>query len=49
MAAYLAMQIGEGRLDYKAVFSIPLYKQFQETVDAILTADGHADLIVPVE
>lgn len=48
MAAYLAYRIGLGKLSYKQVFSIKLYQQFQEEVDAILVADGHGDLIVPI-
>jgi hypothetical protein len=46
LAAYLAMRIEAGKLDYVAVFSIAAYKQFQEDVNAILVADGHQDLIV---
>ncbi len=48
MAAYLAMRIEAGKLDYKTVFSMAVYKQFQADVDAILIADGRQDLIVPV-
>lgn len=45
MAAYLAMRIMDGALDYTTIFNIPLYKQFQADVDAILVASGRHDLI----
>ncbi len=48
MAAYLAMRIEAGKLDYKSVFSFELYKPFKTDVDAILVADGNQDLIVEV-
>jgi len=48
MALYLAHGIEEGRLDYFAVFSKPVYQPLQDTVDAILVADGFQDLIVPI-
>jgi hypothetical protein len=44
MAAYLAMRIEEGKLDYKAV--VTKYPQFKSDIDAILVADGKQDLIV---
>lgn len=44
MAAYLAMRIEEGKLDYVAVTS--KYPQFKSDIDAILIADGFQDLIV---
>lgn len=44
MAAYFAMRIEEGKLDYKAV--VTKYPQFKSDIDAILIADGYQDLIV---
>lgn len=46
MAAYLALQISKGNLDYVAVTTHPTWKQFKEDIDAILIADGKEDLIV---
>ena len=46
MVVYFAMEIENGGLDYKTVFSIQKYVQFQAGVDAILAADGKQDLIV---
>ena len=48
MAIYFSEGIEEGRLSYLAVFSIPKYTQFKESVDAMLVADGFQDLIVPI-
>ena len=48
MAIYIAGEILDGGLDYLAFFSIPRYTQFKEDVDAILTAEGRQDLIVPI-
>lgn len=48
MALYLADRIEKGKLDYLAVFSIPRYTPLKEDVDAMLTADGYQDLIVPI-
>ncbi len=48
MANYLAMRIIAGKLDYAAVFSIELYKQFKEEVDNILKAQGRQNLIVKI-
>ena len=45
MAMYMALKIMEGRQDYESVFSFELYKQYQDDVDAILVAEGKADLI----
>lgn len=45
MAAYFAMRIKMGKLSYSQVMSVPAYKAFKEDIDAILIADGHADLI----
>jgi hypothetical protein len=46
MAAYLALGIEEGRLDYTAVVTNARYAQFKDDIDAILIADGKQDLIV---
>lgn len=44
MAAYLAMRIEQGKLNYSAV--IAKYPQFKNDIDTILIADGYQDLIV---
>lgn len=44
MAAYFAMRIEEGKLDYSSVVS--KYPQFKEDIDKILVADGQQALIV---
>lgn len=44
MAAYLAMRIGKGALDYVAV--VTLYPQFKADIDEILINEGKQDLIV---
>lgn len=44
MAAYLAMRIEQGKLDYSAV--VAKYPQFKDDIDTILIADGYQDLIV---
>ncbi|MGM0971696.1 MAG: hypothetical protein ACQEW2_02430 [Bacillota bacterium] len=44
MAAYFAMRIEDGKLDYTAV--VTKYPQFKEDIDLILVADGKQDLIV---
>jgi hypothetical protein len=44
MAAYLAMRIELGKLDYSAV--VARYPQFKEDIDTILVADGFQHLIV---
>lgn len=46
MAAYLAMRIEAGKLDYKSVFSQTRFSQYKDDVDLILVADGKQDLIV---
>lgn len=43
MAAYLAMRIEAGKLDYTSV--VAKYPQFKAEIDAILVADGKQDLI----
>lgn len=45
MAAYLAMRLEAGKIDYVRTFSIDIYKPFKADVDAILVADGRQDLI----
>lgn len=44
MAAYLAMRIEDGKLDYTAV--VTRYPQFKADIDTILINDGKQDLIV---
>jgi hypothetical protein len=44
VAAYLAMRIEDGKLDYSAV--VAKYPQFKSDIDLILVADGFQDLIV---
>lgn len=48
MAAYLALGIEEGRLDYVSVVTNTRYTRFKEDIDAILIADGFQYLILPV-
>lgn len=45
MAMYMAEKIIQGKQDYTKVFSISLYKKYQEDVDAILIAEGKEELI----
>lgn len=45
MAGYLARKIMEGRTTYEFVFSVQVYKQYQDEVDAILIVEGRGDLI----
>lgn len=45
MAQYITRKIIEGSRDYKAVFSISIYKRYQDDVDAILIGEGRQDLI----
>lgn len=44
MAAYLAMRIEAGKLDYAAV--VAKYPQFKADIDEILINDGYQNLIV---
>ena len=44
MAAYFAMRIESGHLDYTSV--VTKYPQFKTDIDAILIADGYQSLIV---
>lgn len=46
MAMYIAQKIMDGSQQYEYVFSISLYKRYQEDVDAILIGEGKQDLIV---
>ena len=48
MALYVAEGLEEGRLDYLAFFSIARYASLKDPVDAMLTADGFQNLIVPI-
>lgn len=43
MAAYFAMRIMDGKLDYKAVTT--KYPQFKDDIELILVAEGKQDLI----
>lgn len=45
MAMYMAEKILQGKQDYTKIFSINLYKKYQDDVDAILIAEGREDLI----
>ena len=45
MAMYMAEKILQGKQSYEKVFSISLYKKYQDDVDAILIAEGREDLI----
>lgn len=47
MAAYLAMRIMDGALDYVRV--VQRYPQFKEDIDTILVGEGREDLIVDIE
>lgn len=44
MAAYLAMRIEAGKLDYRAV--VTKYPQYKSEIDEILINDGYQNLIV---
>lgn len=39
------IKIMKGKRDYAKIFSFPLYKKYQDEVDAILIAEGKQDLI----
>lgn len=41
MAAYIAMRVEMGKMNYKKIFSFSMYQRFQSDVDAILAADGY--------
>lgn len=44
MAAYLALQIMKGNLDYVAV--VTKFQKYKDDIDTILIAEGKQDLIV---
>jgi len=46
MAAYLALGIEEGRLEYTAVVTNPRLSRFKTDIDLILIADGFGNIIV---
>ncbi len=46
MAAYLAMRIMDGAMDYASIFSQTRFQKYKADVDAILVAEGRQDLIV---
>lgn len=46
MAAYLALQIMKGNLNYVAV--VTKFPQYKDDIDTILVAEGRTDLIVPI-
>lgn len=46
MAMYMAERILNGSQDYSRIFSVSLYKKYQDDVDAILIAEGREDLII---
>lgn len=48
MALYLAGEIEDGAINYRQCFTNPKLAKFQVAVDAMLIADGFADLIVPL-
>ena len=45
MAMYMAEKILQGKQNYAKIFSVSLYKKYQDDVDAILIAEGRTDLI----
>ena len=45
MAMYIAGKLMDGSQDYTFVFSVVMYKRYQDDVDAILIADGRQELI----
>lgn len=45
MAMYMAIKIMDKQVTYNELFSFGLYKRYQNDVDAILIAEGSADLI----
>ena len=47
MAAYLAMRIGKGAVDYK--MAVTKFPQFKDDIDLILVAEGKGHLIVPID
>lgn len=50
MPEYMNEQIILGKLDYKALFSIPLWKKlYKENTDKLLKESGHQEFIVPLD
>lgn len=45
MAAYFAMRIMDKAVTYAQVMSVAYYAQYKDDIDAILIAEGKADLI----
>ncbi|WP_342512244.1 hypothetical protein MKY34_16695 [Sporosarcina sp. FSL K6-1522] len=45
MAMYIAQKIMDGNQDYEKVFSVTIYKRYQDDVDAILIGEGKEDLV----
>jgi hypothetical protein len=45
MAMYIAGKIMDGSQDYTFVFSVTVYKRYQDDVDAILIGEGKQELI----
>ena len=41
MAMYIALRVEGRKMNYNKIFSLRLYKQFQDDVDAILASDGY--------
>lgn len=46
MAMYMAEKIMSGQQSYIKIFSVSIYKKYQDDVNAILIAEGREDLIV---
>lgn len=45
---YMATKIMNGEQTYLKIFSIRIYKKYQDDVDAILIGEGREDLIVEI-
>ncbi len=45
MAMFIAQKIIDGRFKYKKIFRFKIYQRYREEVEAILEAEGKADLI----
>jgi hypothetical protein len=41
MAAYIAMRVEMGKMNYNKIFSFSMYQRFKNDTDAILTSDGY--------
>ena len=46
MEKYIAEKILQGKQDYTKVFSVSIYKKYQDAVNLILIEAGRQDLIV---